>query len=104
MKDILIDDVADFATLDGALSRLGLSETDRFDIYSTVAAVLHLGNIEFEENPEDTRGGCRVSPSKAKSLDIASGLLGIDPTELRQAMEARVMQSARGGVKGTVIM
>ncbi|XP_008201419.1 myosin heavy chain 95F isoform X1 [Tribolium castaneum] len=104
LKDILIDDIADFLTLDGALSRLGLSDSDRFDIYSTVAAVLHLGNIEFEENPEDTRGGCRVSPSKAKSLEIASGLLGIDPTELRQALEARVMQSSRGGAKGTVIM
>ncbi|XP_044259516.1 myosin heavy chain 95F isoform X1 [Tribolium madens] len=104
LKDILIDDVADFVTLDGALSRLGLTDSDRFEIYSTVAAVLHLGNIQFEDNPEDTRGGCRVSPTKAKSLEIASGLLGIDPTELRQALEARVMQSSRGGAKGTVIM
>ncbi|XP_063909562.1 myosin heavy chain 95F isoform X1 [Zophobas morio] len=104
LRDILLDDVEDFTTLDGALSRLGLSDADRLQIYTTVAAVLHLGNIEFEDNPEDTRGGCRVSPSKAKALDIASSLLGIDATELRQALESRVMQSSRGGIKGTVIM
>jgi hypothetical protein len=104
LRDILLDDVQDFLTLDGALSRLGLSDADRTQIYSTVAAVLHLGNVQFEENPEDTRGGCRVASAATKSLNIASGLLGIDPTELRQALESRVMQSSRGGVKGTVIM
>jgi myosin-6 len=104
LRDILLDDVQDFLTLDGALSRLGLSDADRTQIYSTVAAVLHLGNVQFEENPEDTRGGCRVTSAATKSLNIASALLGIDPTELRQALESRVMQSSRGGVKGTVIM
>lgn len=83
---------------------MGLADNERLQIYTTVAAVLHLGNVEFEDNPEDTRGGCRVAPSKTKALDIASKLLGIDPTELRQSLEARVMQSSRGGVKGTVIM
>lgn len=39
-----------------------------------------------------------------KSLVTASKLLEIDPEELRQALVSRVMQSARGGVKGTVIM
>lgn len=104
LKDILLDDVNDFNTLDEALARLGVNENERLQIYSTVAAVLHLGNIEFEDNPEDTRGGCRVATSKTKSLEVASNLLGIDPTELRQALESRVMQSSRGGIKGTVIM
>lgn len=94
----------DFTALDSALSRLGLSENERLQIYTMVAAVLHLGNIEFEENPEDTRGGCRVANSKEKSLVVASKLLGIDPSELTQALESRVMQSSRGGMKGTVIM
>lgn len=69
-----------------------------------MAAVLHLGNIEFEDNPEDTRGGCRVSQASEKSLIIASKLLGIDASELKQALVSRVMQSSRGGLKGTVIM
>lgn len=90
--------------MNGALSRLGLTENERQQIYTMVAAVLHLGNIEFEDNPEDTRGGCRVAKGKAKSLEIASKLLGIDSSELTQALESRVMQSSRGGMKGTVIM
>lgn len=90
--------------LDKALSRMDLNENERIQIYTTIAALLHLGNVEFEENPEDTRGGCRVDPTKEKSLLIASKLLEIDPSELKQALVSRVMQSARGGFKGTVIM
>lgn len=104
LKDILLDDVEDFMELDKALARMDVNESDRLQIYTTVAAVLHLGNIEFEDNPEDTRGGCRVAASKEKSLLIAAKLLEIDPSELKQALVSRVMQSARGGLKGTVIM
>uniref|UniRef100_A0A6P7FRP1 Myosin heavy chain 95F n=1 Tax=Diabrotica virgifera virgifera TaxID=50390 RepID=A0A6P7FRP1_DIAVI len=104
LKDILLDDVGDFKELDEALSRLEISESERLQIYSTVAAVLHLGNVDFEDNPEDTRGGCRVGASGEKSLLLASKLLEIDPSELKQALISRVMQSARGGLKGTVIM
>ncbi|KAJ8946394.1 hypothetical protein NQ318_011800, partial [Aromia moschata] len=104
LKDILLDDVTDFVELDQALSRLGLSDGERLQIYTTVAAVHHLGNIEFEDNPEDTRGGCRVASSKERALVMASKLLEIDAGELRQALVARVMQSSRGGLKGTVIM
>lgn len=104
LKDILIDDVEDFMELDKALARMDVNEYDRLQIYTTVAAVLHLGNIEFEDNPEDTRGGCRVAIHKEKSLLIAAKLLEIDPSELKQALVSRVMQSSRGGLKGTVIM
>lgn len=69
-----------------------------------MAAVLHLGNVCFEETPEDTRGGCRVATSSETSLTMASALIGVDAFEMRQALVSRVMQSSRGGVKGTVIM
>lgn len=55
--DPILDDYKDFMELDQALSHIGLSDTQRFEIYSLVAAVLHLGNIRFEENPEDAKGG-----------------------------------------------
>ncbi|CAG9815351.1 unnamed protein product [Phaedon cochleariae] len=104
LKDILLDDISGFHELDEALSRLGISDSDRLQIYTTVAAVLHLGNVEFEDNPEDTRGGSRVVAARERSLATASKLLDIDPGELKQAMVSRVMQSSRGGMKGTVIM
>lgn len=104
LKDSILDDVEDFKTLDKALSTIGIDNTQRLQIYTLVAAVLHLGNVQFEDNPDDTRGGCRVSQASEKSLAVASKLLGIDASELRQALVSRVMQSSRGGVKGTVIM
>lgn len=104
LKDPILDDYTDFHQLDQALSRLGLSETTKLEIYALVAGVLHLGNITFEENSEDVRGGCQVSKSSEHSLSITSKLLGVDSFELRQALVSRVMQSKGGGIKGTVIM
>lgn len=69
-----------------------------------VAAVLHLGNITFEDNPEDTKGGSRITASSEKSVATSAALLGVDADELRQALVSKVMQTSRGGIKGTVIM
>ncbi|XP_055716099.1 myosin heavy chain 95F isoform X1 [Phlebotomus papatasi] len=104
LRDPILDDFEDFVNLDQALSRLGLSGESKLEIYKLVAGVLHLGNISFEDNPEDAKGGCKVSPSSEQSLTITSSLIGVDPSELRQALISRVMQSKGGGVKGTVIM
>lgn len=83
---------------------MGMSDTTKLEIYALVAGVLHLGNLTFEENPEDVRGGCQVSKSSEHSLSITAKLLGVDSFELRQALVSRVMQSKGGGIKGTVIM
>lgn len=104
LKDPILDDYNDFQDLDQALTRLGLSESQKFEIYGLVAAVLHLGNINFEDNPEDAKGGCRVSQNSEKALAITANLIGLDSFELRQALVSRVMQSKGGGIKGTVIM
>lgn len=99
LYDPILDDYNDFQELDQALSRLGLSEGHRFQIYSLVAAVLHLGNIKFEDNPEDSKGGCRMTASSEQSLNMTAKLLGCDTLELRQALISRVMQS-KGGMRG----
>lgn len=83
---------------------MGLSSGERYELYSTVAAVLHLGNIEFEENLEGNKGGSKVCPGSEASLKIAAGLMGVDPEELRQALVTKVMMTNRGGLKGTVIL
>lgn len=104
LRDPILDDYNDFQQLDQALSRLGIGESVKLEIYAMVAGVLHLGNISFEENPDDARGGCQVSKSSEHTLSITSKLLGVDSYELRQALVFRVMQSKGGGIKGTVIM
>ena len=37
---------------------IGLSAAEKADLFRVVAAVLHLGNITFEENTRDKKGGC----------------------------------------------
>ena len=44
---------------------------------------MHLGNIEFEDDPDDNRGGCRVTDASEKSLQITGELLGLDPGKIR---------------------
>lgn len=74
-----------------------MSPEERFEVYSTVAAVLHLGNISFEE--DDGEGGSVVEPSAEEALTRAADLLSVDPSELRQALTHKVMVT-----HGTVIM
>lgn len=101
LKDPILDDYNDFQDLDQALTRLGLSEGQKFEVYALVAAVLHLGNINFEDNPEDAKGGCRVSQNSEKALAITANLIGLDSFELRHALVSRVMQS-KGDRKSVV--
>lgn len=87
-----------------AFTRLGLTDAERMEIYTMVAAVLHLGNITFEDNPEDTKGGSRITAGSERAVITSAKILGVDPEELRQALVSKVMQASRGGIKGTVIM
>ncbi|CAG0898127.1 unnamed protein product [Darwinula stevensoni] len=104
LKDPLLDDAKDFIEMDKALQTLGVSDRERLAIYTIVAAVLHLGNITFEDNPEDSRGGGRMSESSGASLATAAQLMGVEKEDLHQALLSRVMQTAKGGYKGTVIL
>ena len=103
LKDPKLDDSADFQALNRDLTNIGLTDEDRLSVYIAIASVLHLGNITFQDNPEDNTGGCMVAPESEASLAITSSLLGLEPEELRGALVSRVMQS-KGGSFGTVIM
>uniref|UniRef100_A0A224Z3P3 Myosin VI n=1 Tax=Rhipicephalus zambeziensis TaxID=60191 RepID=A0A224Z3P3_9ACAR len=104
LRDPVIDDAKDFSNLDRALRLMGLNDEERLNIYVAVAAVLHLGNVTFEESPDDSRGGSQVTPESEQSLRVAAALMGVDPDELRQSLLSRVMQTSKGGLKGTVYM
>lgn len=56
LKDSMVDDVADFARLSNALLEIGLNFALRDALFETIAGILHLGNIEFVENTEDSKG------------------------------------------------
>lgn len=86
------------------MDQMGLTKQDKFNIYSTVAAVLHLGNINFDDDPESTKGGCKVTPATEQSLAITAEMLGLDQRDLRNALITRIlMTKTTSGGKGTVI-
>ena len=51
-----MDDVSDFKLTDDAMSHMGLSDSEKLAIYTIIAGVLHLGNVSFEDNTDDTKG------------------------------------------------
>ncbi|KHJ90687.1 myosin head [Oesophagostomum dentatum] len=103
LTDAIVDDAADFPRLNDALGRAGLSPNEILDIWRTVAGVLHLGNIDFLDNVDDSRGGCKMDPATEASLNIAAELLGMEMAELKMSLVTRIMQATKGGVKGTLI-
>lgn len=92
LRDPMLDDAQDFKTVDQDLKNLGMDEKERTYVYTTIASVLHLGNVAFEDDPDDNRGGCRITNDSENSLQVTSSLIGLDADELRRALTARVMQ------------
>lgn len=88
-----VDDSKGFQRLDDALSTVGFDDETKFQLYAVIAAVLHLGNLKFEENHEDSEGGCQVSTSSAHELLLFSELVGVNCSELRQSLLTRVIQT-----------
>ncbi|XP_015915641.2 unconventional myosin-VI [Parasteatoda tepidariorum] len=104
LHDPMLDDILNFRTLDKALNNMGLTDSDRLNIYTVVASVLHLGNVAFEDNPDDCKGGCRLAPNAIENLRIVGSLLQVDSEFLKQSLLSRVMQTSKGGAKGTIYM
>ncbi|XP_029649118.1 unconventional myosin-VI isoform X3 [Octopus sinensis] len=101
--DPLLDDVKDFKLTADAMAKMGIGDGEKMSIFALIAAVLHLGNIDFEENHDDSKGGCKLSASSEGPLNMSAVLLSLDKGELREALVSRVMVPTKGGMKGTAI-
>uniref|UniRef100_A0A0N5ASZ6 Unconventional myosin-VI n=1 Tax=Syphacia muris TaxID=451379 RepID=A0A0N5ASZ6_9BILA len=103
LYDELVDDYANFVTLNKALIGIGVAEKDVKAVFQTVVAVLHLGNILFEETSDGSTDSCTVSKGSEDSLKIAAKLLGLEPNGLRNGLLFRILQPAKGGEQKTMI-
>ena len=56
LKEPGIDDVNDFKQLENAMNAVGMAMSKKADIFRVTAAVLHLGNISFQESTKDKKG------------------------------------------------
>ncbi|KAF6033400.1 MYO6 [Bugula neritina] len=104
LHDINRDDVKDFQRTWAAMDHMGITDNEKMAIFAIIAGVLHLGNIAFEDDVEDKKGGCDVTAASQRSLSDAATLFGLNKDDLKQALTSRVMQATRSGVKGTAIM
>jgi len=106
LVDPIVNDLADYRAMDSALDHFGVSPADKATIYQIVAAILHLGNVQFEDSPNDNKGGCRicVDAESQEALGNASSLLGVDQAQLQQCLQTRIMQTNKGGYKGSIYM
>lgn len=87
--------MSEFNRADQILASLGLTEVKRFTIYKIMSAILHLGNIDFEE----TDFGVQVNVSTKDHIVIASQLLNVSSDDLERAILFRSIE-----VPGSVIM
>lgn len=81
-----------FTSLDTALSNFGYSDESKSLIYGWLAAILHLGEIEFETNNGYVFA---VSENSKKSLGYAAHLLNIDVDQLKNVILLHNISSAK---------
>ncbi|KAI8379528.1 chitin synthase [Radiomyces spectabilis] len=84
------DEIA-FGDLKSALKACGFKAKTVTQIFQLLAAILHLGNLQFIGNNEtgnSTQEACCVKNSDV--LDIVSVMLGVSPTKLEQSLTYRL--------------
>eukprot|EP00795_Rhopilema_esculentum_P017125 gene17125-8649_t len=101
-KTAELNDAADFKRMDQAMDAVGISTQTKMDIYRVVAAVLHLGNVEFQENTKDKKGGCEVAEKSEAVVSDVAKLLAVEPAELKMSLATRIMTTTKGGGFGTM--
>lgn len=92
-----IDDVNDFKDTLNAMKIIGLSQAEQDDIFRMLATILWLGNISFVE--DDSGNGTIVDQSV---VDFVAYLLEVDSAHVNKALTLRIVETARGGRRGSV--
>jgi len=90
------DDDQDFNGTLGALRTVGFSRQELIDVFRVLAAVLFLGNIDFEVPPNNSEASKVATPS---ALDSSRERLGVTAALLESAMCVRSIQSPEGLIR-----
>ncbi|KAM8875074.1 unconventional myosin-VIIb isoform 1-T1 [Spinachia spinachia] len=90
------DDVKEFAHFRSALKILMFTENDSWEICKLLAAILHLGNVDFEATIVNNLEGCDILTSP--NFNMASQLLEVEPKALVKSLTQRCLMTARESV------
>lgn len=92
-------DADDYAELVAAYHTMGFSDAETAALQRAIAGILHLGNINFVPNPQDSEGSI-IDQVSEPHLAHAAALLGFDPTTLPRSL---LFKSVRSGRRASVI-
>lgn len=60
------------------------------NIYNTLASILHLDNINFEDDPQSTQNECKIISTNEQTLIITAKMLHVDVHDLRNVVLTRI--------------
>lgn len=92
-----VDDNAEFQDTLNAMSVIGMTEAEQDDVFRMLAAILWIGNIQFIE---DDQGNSAIADESV--IAYVAYLLEVDSPSVHRAMTIRLMETARGGRRGSV--
>ncbi|OQR90393.1 myosin-like protein [Achlya hypogyna] len=94
-----IDDVTEFEATMTAMQHVGIKKKQIELVVQTIAAILHLGNVDFDPLQVKDAEGSRVRPATAGSLSSACALLGLDEAALAHAFSYKWLHTMAPGGK-----
>lgn len=92
-----VDDNAEFRDTLSAMGVIGMTEPEQDDVFRMLAAILWIGNIQFVE---DDQGNAAIADESV--IAYVAYLLEVDSPSVHRAMTIRLMETARGGRRGSV--
>lgn len=85
-----LDDKKDFVEMEEAMTKCGLDQQEKSNVFRIVAAVLHIGNLEVE----DAGDGSQITGGSAATLTTLCKLLGLKEEDFKAAMCFKTMSVA----------
>ncbi|CEP08007.1 hypothetical protein [Parasitella parasitica] len=92
-----INDMNDFQDTLKAMDVIGLQQTEKDNIFRMLSVILWLGNVVFTE---DDQGHAVVTD--ADVVNFIAYLAQVEYTDLNKALTVRIMETQRGGRRGSV--
>lgn len=83
--------------MDNNLSGLGFTINNKLSVYKILAAILNLGNIQFESLTDDD--SCNVTIASRIYLCKTAALLGVDERELADGLTSRTLEMGNQRIK-----
>ncbi len=77
------------------MTLVGIPKAEQDAAFRTVAAVLHLGNLDFVDSGADSEASTIAAPAK-RHLAAAAKLLGVDAAGLLKSLTTRTRQTVDG--------